>query len=76
MKQKGAGSQCVRRKNTGSLSFRERYLSLRKEQSERVALFFASREGYLTPRSGVLASFLSASAPSGRARIPLSPQTI
>ena len=27
----GAGSQCVRRKNTGSLSFRERYLSLRKE---------------------------------------------
>ena len=27
----GAGSQCVRRKNIGSLSFRERYLSLRKE---------------------------------------------
>ena len=26
----GAGSQCVRRKNIGSLSFRERYLSLRK----------------------------------------------
>ena len=25
----GAGSQCVRRKNIGSLSFRERYLSLR-----------------------------------------------
>ena len=25
----GAGSQCVRRKNTGGLSFRERYLSLR-----------------------------------------------
>ena len=30
----GAGSQCVRRKNIGSLSFRERYLSLR--QRERV----------------------------------------
>ena len=27
----GAGSQCVRRNNIGSLSFRERYLSLRKE---------------------------------------------
>lgn len=26
----GAGSQCVRRKNIGSLSFRERYLSLRQ----------------------------------------------
>ena len=25
----GAGSQCVRRENIGSLSFRERYLSLR-----------------------------------------------
>ena len=25
----GAGSQCVRRKNIGRLSFRERYLSLR-----------------------------------------------
>ena len=25
----GAGSQCVRRKNIGSLSFRERFLSLR-----------------------------------------------
>ena len=41
MKQKGAGSQCVRRTNIGSLSFRERYLSLRKRQSARVA-FFAS----------------------------------
>lgn len=30
MKQKGAGSQCVRRTNIGSLSFRERYLSLRQ----------------------------------------------
>ena len=30
----GAGSQCVRRKNIGSLSFRERYLSLRKEFNE------------------------------------------
>ena len=28
----GAGSQCVRRKNIGSLSFRERYLSLRSEK--------------------------------------------
>ena len=27
----GAGSQCVRRTNIGSLSFRERYLSLRKK---------------------------------------------
>ena len=27
----GAGSQCVRRTNIGSLSFRERYLSLRWE---------------------------------------------
>ena len=27
----GAGSQCVRRINIGSLSFRERYLSLRLE---------------------------------------------
>ena len=31
----GAGSQCVRRKNTGSLSFRERYLSLRKDLETR-----------------------------------------
>ena len=31
MKQNGAGSQCVRRTNIGSLSFRERYLSLRKQ---------------------------------------------
>ena len=30
----GAGSQCVRRKNIGSLSFRERYLSLRKEKTQ------------------------------------------
>ena len=30
----GAGSQCVRRKNIGSLSFRERYLSLRKAFEE------------------------------------------
>ena len=28
----GAGSQCVRRTNIGSLSFRERYLSLRQKQ--------------------------------------------
>ena len=27
----GAGSQCVRRKNIGSISFRERYLSLRSQ---------------------------------------------
>ena len=31
----GAGSKCVRRKNTGNLSFRERYLSLRKESNEK-----------------------------------------
>jgi hypothetical protein len=37
----GAGSQCVRRKNIGSLSFRERYLSLRQEFIELiVGLFF------------------------------------
>jgi hypothetical protein len=30
----GAGSQCVRRKNIGRLSFRERYLSLRQEFNE------------------------------------------
>ncbi|WP_091914812.1 hypothetical protein [Prevotella aff. ruminicola Tc2-24] len=29
----GAGSQCVRRKNIGILSFRERYLSLRQKLS-------------------------------------------
>ncbi len=41
MKQKGVGSQCVRRTNIGSLSFRERYLSLRKEFNEIIAgLFF------------------------------------
>ena len=34
MKQKGAGSQCVRRTNIGGLSFRERYLSLRKDVKE------------------------------------------
>ena len=37
----GAGSQCVRRTNIGSLSFCERYLSLRKEFNELiVGLFF------------------------------------
>ena len=45
MKQKGAGSQCVRRTNIGSLSFRERYLSLRKARMkpadfQRVFFFF------------------------------------
>ena len=30
MEQKDSGSQCVRRKNIGSLSFRKRSLSLRK----------------------------------------------
>ena len=30
----GAGSQCVRRKNIGSLSFRKRYLSLRKAKAQ------------------------------------------
>ena len=34
MKQNGAGSQCVRRTNIGSLSFRERYLSLRQTKKE------------------------------------------
>ena len=36
----GAGSQCVRRKNIGSLSFRERYLSLRIEFSTSLNSFF------------------------------------
>ena len=40
MKQNGAGSQCVRRTNIGSLSFRERYLSLRKEFSTSLSSFF------------------------------------
>ena len=44
----GAGSQCVRRKNIGILSFRERYLSLRSNnlkpaESQRV-LFFTPLE--------------------------------
>ena len=47
MKQKGAGSQCVRRKNIGSLSFCERYLSLRnvKAQSfgKQMVVFFVYR---------------------------------
>jgi len=30
----GAGSQCVRRENIGSLSFRERYFSLRQAFEE------------------------------------------
>ena len=30
----GAGSQCVRRKNIGILSFRERYLSLRSPKKK------------------------------------------
>ena len=48
MKQKGAGSQCVRRTNIGSLSFRERYLSLRKEFNEKSldSFFGISRETY------------------------------
>ena len=36
----GAGSQCVRRTNIGSLSFRKRYLSLRKEFSISLDSFF------------------------------------
>ena len=39
----GAGSQCVRRKNIGSLSFRERYLSLRQQTQMgtlRVPIFY------------------------------------
>ena len=50
----GAGSQCVRRKNIGSLSFRERYLSfcerylsLRKEFNELiVGLFFVIKTSF------------------------------
>ena len=33
----GAGSQCVRRKNIGRLSFRERYLSLRNVKGTGIA---------------------------------------
>ena len=36
----GAGSQCVRRKNIGSLSFRERYLSLRNKKRQAFAWRF------------------------------------
>ena len=47
-KANGAGSQCVRRKNIGSLSFRERYLSLRlltlKPADFQRVLFFFSLE--------------------------------
>lgn len=50
MKQNGAGSQCVRRTNIGSLSFRERYLSLRKKSNELiVGLFFALMRGIRIP---------------------------
>ena len=49
----GAGSQCVRRKNIGSLSFRERYLSLRslnkKPADFQWVLFFSPLEVPLTP---------------------------
>lgn len=47
----GAGSQCVRRNNIGSLSFRERYLSLRKEFNELIVglFFWRSREGFEPP---------------------------
>ena len=50
MKQKGAGSQCVRRTNIGSLSFRERYLSLRKEFNEKTldSFFVCSSPPYST----------------------------
>jgi len=66
----GAGSQCVRRKNIGSLSFRERYLSLRKKMQPLWVAFFCGCE----PGSHVLSvAPLCESAPSGRARIPLSP---
>jgi len=44
----GAGSLCVRRKNIGSLSFRERYLSLRfqdlKPAENQRVLFFSPLE--------------------------------
>ena len=44
----GAGSQCVRRKNIGSLSFRERYLSLRSTNEKPAdfqrVLFFSPLE--------------------------------
>ena len=69
----GAGSQCVRRKNIGSLSFRERYLSLRKkEQSARVALFVYAIRVLTFFQSLRFMKALYESAPSGRARIPLS----
>ena len=43
----GAGSQCVRRNNIGSLSFRERYLSLRSKnlkpaENQRVSFFHSN----------------------------------
>ena len=67
----GAGSQCVRRKNIGILSFRERYLSLRKNSNPCGLLFFVAANRVLTVLS---VAPLCESAPSGRARIPLSPQ--
>ena len=54
----GAGSQCVRRKNIGSLSFRERYLSLRQMGTLRVPVFLfahqptSSVNQYAIPPSG------------------------
>jgi hypothetical protein len=50
----GAGSQCVRRKNIGSLSFRERYLSLRKQKVTlliiRGLLFYTDFTPSFTPK--------------------------
>ena len=41
----GAGSQCVRRKNIGSLSFRERSsLSAKSSMSNIVGLFFCNKK--------------------------------
>ena len=58
MEQKGAGSQCVRRTNIGSLSFRERYLSLRKAKmqsfdDQTVAFLIYSLHPFLHPLLGL-----------------------
>ena len=52
----GAGSQCVRRKNIGSLSFCERYLSLRWDDVtilifQIVTLFLCSDTPKFTPKN-------------------------
>ena len=40
----GAGSQCVRRKNTGNLSFRERYLSTYAKDNAVDVIYFSSMD--------------------------------